>query len=262
MKFAKSRFRLGRMATAGALVAGSLFAGQAALACTTGNWSNTVGGVVAGERVADNIERYSGLCGMQTPGGAVAYVQDDNPGGIGRIRARFYVLANNTSAANIYRGFTSGGSQLFNVQLGSGGAVTLTSGGATASANGVSGNWNSIEVDWNASGGQLVLTVNEQSPVSVPLSVSGGVGFVRLGNLNGASGTMNFDAYESRRTTEVGRLLVGDVNASGSITPADVVAARLEFLGTEQPGQPDCNESGSISPADVVCTRLVFLSSP
>lgn len=260
MKIAK--FRFGRMATAGALVAGSLFAGQAALACTTGNWSGTMGSVAAGARIADGIERYSGLCGMQTPGGAVAYVQDDNPGGIRRIRARFYVLADNTSAVDIYRGFTAGSSQLFNVRLGTGGAVTLTSGGASVSANGVSGNWNSIEVDWNASSGQLVLTVNEQSPVSVPFSVSGGVGFVRLGNLNGASGTMNFDAYESRRTTGVGRLLVGDVNGNGSISSADVVAARLEFLGTEQPGQPDCNESGSISSADVVCTRLVFLSSP
>ncbi|MFN2334054.1 MAG: hypothetical protein ABR550_06475, partial [Wenzhouxiangellaceae bacterium] len=74
---------------AGALLSGAMFAGQSALACTVDNWSTTGGAIAAGDPAVDGIARYQGLCGLEVTG--TGFVQDNNPGGIDRIVARFYV---------------------------------------------------------------------------------------------------------------------------------------------------------------------------
>lgn len=260
MKMFNLNARLARRVT-GMLAVGLLLGAQTAMACTVGNWSQNSGNLTAGGPNV-GVARYSGLCAVETPAGEIAWVQDNSPGGINRIRTRFYVLADNTASAVIYRGFNASSAELFGLSLGTDGTITLSSAGANVSDAGTAGNWNSVEIDWNAGAGSLTLVVNGGTPQTTTFSNANTVASVRLGNLNGAAGSLNFDAYESRRTTEVGRLLVGDVNGNGSITSADVVAARLEFLGTPQSGQIDCNENGSVSSADVVCTRLAFLSSP
>ncbi|MFU8831884.1 MAG: hypothetical protein ACNA7J_06965, partial [Wenzhouxiangella sp.] len=98
-----NRFFSARLALA---AAGLLFASQAALACTTDNWSGASGNVLAsGPADSPTFARYSGVCAMQVPSGEAGWVQDNSPGGIDRIVARFYVLNNLTgSSAQIYRG--------------------------------------------------------------------------------------------------------------------------------------------------------------
>ena len=98
MRNAISNSILGRTAAAGALLLGAAFAGQAAMACTLNNWSANSGAVAAGDPQADGIARYAGLCGMEATG--AGYVQDNNPGGIDRIVARFYVYAGNSATAS------------------------------------------------------------------------------------------------------------------------------------------------------------------
>lgn len=270
MKKMKFNTIVARTVAAGCLI-GLFFGAQAVSACTVDNWSADSGNVVAGGRVADNVQRYSGLCGMQAADGVVSYVQDNSPGGIARIVSRFYVL-NNLQAgetAVIYRGYetTSTTGPLFTVTMSDTGQVTLRD-EATGSTvtQGAINKWAEILVDWTQGSGTgaISLSVSGQGQQTVNSLNNAGVALqsVRLGNLDGSAGSLNFDAYESRRTTLPDTLMIGDVNGSGTITSADVVAARLEFLGTEQPGQPDCNESGSISSADVVCTRLEFLNAP
>ena len=272
MKMFKLNPRLARGATA-ALALGLLLGAQTSMACSVENWSLNSGNVSVGGRVADGIERYSGVCAMQTADGAISWVQDESPspGGISRIVSRFYVLNNlaNGETADIYRGFasTSGNSPLFTLTMTDGGQIVLRDEATGATVDQTAPNeWASVVIDWaqGAGAGSISLSVSGLAAETVSsLSNDGSLlQSVRLGNLDGSAGSLNFDAYESRRSTQPELLLIGDVNGNGEITSADIVGARLEFLGTEQPGQPDCNENGSITSADIVCTRLEFLNAP
>jgi hypothetical protein len=256
----KSRISTGLRS--GLAIAALALLGQPALACTAGAWSADTGVAVGGpEGNPATLARYSGLCAMQAA--SSVHVEDASPGGISRIRARFYMLANNTASADVYRGFNGTGSQVFEVSVDPGnGNVTLSSGGTNATCTGCAnaGEWNSIELDWDAGGGALSLWVNsdattDAADATASLSSSQTVSSVRLGNLNGASGAMNFDSYESRRTTAIGRLVRGDANGDGSVSVFDAIAVVNESSGTGSPapGQPDCNEDGAVSVFDAIC---------
>lgn len=265
MKTADSRFLIRSIIGAGLLLAGTVLAAQSALAaCTAGNWNGGVTGTVTpGQPDTDLVARYSGVCAMQVPGGSVSFVQDNSPGAIDRIRARFYVLADNSTNAVVYRGLNSSDSPVFGVQVATNGDVTFTSGSASAVCSGCAniGGWNSIEIDWNAAGGQLSLTVNEEPAATTPFSSAQLVSSVRLGNLNGASGTMNFDAYESRRSTAVGRLMVSDANGDQAINSQDLAVMVNELLGLGlAPGQVDCNEDAIVNSQDLACIVNILLS--
>ena len=264
MTIAKSNFFY-RTFAAGAVLAGAMLVSQAAMACTLDNWSANNGAVVAGDPSADSIARYAGFCGMQVTG--TGYVQDNNPGGISRIVARFYVLNTNTGTAEIYAGYgdTSGGSERFNVTLDNAGTVTLTD---TATGQSVqqtgSTDWLSVEVDWaeGAGDGVVSLSVNGQTASeNAALNNSGTpLQSVRLGSLDAAVGTLNFDAYESRRSTAVGRLIVGDADNNSTVGGGDLSAVIAEFLdGTLAPGTPDCDENGSVGGGDLSCVIDIFL---
>jgi len=261
-----------RTVAAGCVI-GLFMAAQAASACTLQNWSVPGSGdVEPGSPVADpangvvDSARYSGLCAMAANG--QGFVEDTSPGsgGLDRIRARFYVLADNTQDALIYEGL-NGSTSIFTVEIGADGAVTLSGNGISAplTAPGVSGNWNSIEVDWNAGGNQVSLWVNSDASSDVAdasESVSTGqvVTSVRLGNLDGASGALSFDAYESRRSTAVGRLLVGDANSDGAVDVLDINTLANEILNSELgSGVPDCDESGTVDVLDVNCMADIIL---
>ena len=65
---------------------------------------------------------------------------------------------------------------------------------------------------------------------------------------------LNFDAYESRRTTEIGRLCRGNPDADGTrdINDLQVLFTELQSLGgTPAPGTPDANEDGSVGLPDL-----------
>jgi len=252
MKFFKTN-QLGRLATATALIAGALFSGQAALACTVDNWSAESGTLNAAPPNDDvnPAARYSGVCGLEIEGGQTAFVQDNSPAGnIDRIIARFYVLADDSSEAVVYRGRNGSGATLFDVSL-AGDTVTATSGAGTAIGDAEPG-WNSIEIDWS-SGSGMELIVNGATPVTANTSAAGMLQDVQLGNLSNANVQLTFDSYESRRTTAIGRLLRGDANASGTVNVVDASAIVSELDGVLQAGQPDCNENGVVNIVDASC---------
>jgi len=243
----------------GAIAAGALLASQAALACQTTAWSDTFGSVAAGDPAADGIARYQGLCGLEASG--QGYVQDNSPAGIDRIVARFYVLNGNTAEATIYRGFsaTDGTGELFNVTLDDAGGVTFTdvATGQSVSQSG-STNWLSVEIDWvRDANGSISLSVNGQTPAEVTgIDTSGAaqLASVRLGNLDGAAGSLGFDSYESRRSTAVGRLLACNAQASDeevNILDALAVVNENNEAGLAT-GTPDCDENGEIDILDVL----------
>ncbi|MGM0657940.1 MAG: dockerin type I domain-containing protein [Pseudomonadota bacterium] len=270
MKITKFNMVAARTVAAGCVL-GLFLAAQSASACTLQSWSSVSGAVAPGGPNPDETNnevqspRYSGLCAMAAS--EQGFVEDTNPGGIDRIRARFYVLADNTADAVVYEGF-NGSTSIFTVGLGADGAVTLSGDGISQSltAAGVSGNWNSIEIDWDAGGGQIALWVNSDADSENPdssgsLTSSELVSSVRLGNLNSAAGALSFDAYESRRTTAVGQLLRSDANADGARNSQDIAEMVNELLGSSlAPGQVDCNEDGEINSQDLACLVNILLS--
>lgn len=265
MNNAKRNSSLGRLLAAGALATGAMFAANGAMACTTDNWTSA-SNALAGDPSAEGIARYQGLCGLEVTG--TGYVEDESPNGIDRIVARFYVLNDNTAPAKIYSGFSDndGANEVFNVTLGDSGQVTLTdtATGASVSDTG-SSNWLSVEIDWvRGADGSISLSVNGQAEQSTAVDNSSAaqLSSVRLGNLDGAAGTVGFDSYESRRSTAVGRLLVGDANNDGSVSVFDAITVVNEASGgTLATGTPDCNEDGSVSTFDAICVVNVSVGN-
>jgi len=260
-----------RSVTGLAVTLGGMLLAHSALACTTDLWNGGVTGTVTAAQPNSSIDpdpptidvpRYSGICAMQVDETGANFVQDNSPGGIDRIVARFYVLANNDATATIYRGENGSGGELFNVTLAADGTVTLNSGGAAPSAAGTPNAWNSVEIDWDAGTGNLSLIVNGGTPQTATFSSAGGLASVQVGNLvsNGGTGTLVFDSYESRRSTAIGRLLAGDANADGSINSGDFTVIANEFLGNGLAnGTPDCNEDGAVNSGDFICVANIFL---
>ena len=266
MTNAKFNF-LNRTLAAGAVLAGALLASQSALACTLDNWSTSFGSVVAGDPLPPTslpnqdaeVARYAGFCGMRVTGSG--YVQDNNPGGINRIVARFYVL-NDLSAgqvAVIYAGYgdQAGGGERFTVTLDDSGDITLADSanpGTPVEQTGSATGWSSVEIDW-AEGDSISLSVNGQSATVQNIgSASGSLSSVRLGNLGGATGALNFDAYESRRSTAVGRLVACNAQDSDNdvnILDALAVVNELNEAGLSS-GTPDCTENGTVDILDVL----------
>lgn len=251
------------------LAAGAaLIAAPTAFACQLTLWDHFTAGVVADQPqnpASQVVQRYSGLCAAAIPDAATGpqYVGDDTPVALDRIIARFYVLNELSSGSNavIFRGFSGddgAGQLLFTVRLNSNGAITLID-NATGTATPPivsSTNWASVEIDWQrGTTGSIELIVNGQSdgPIGVNNSARPPLESIQLGNLNDVAGKLSFDAYESRRTQSIGRLLVGDANASGTVNIADASAIIAELDGTLQSGQPDCNESGTVNIADASC---------
>lgn len=259
---------LGRAVIASAVIFGAVLAAPSAMACTLGNWSDTNGSVVANNPFGDdgdpdtdstNVARYSGACGARMDG--QGYVQDNNPGGISRIVARFYVLNELGGSTTIYEGYsaTDGTGALFTVEMDAAGDVTLTdvASGSSVTQNS-STDWASVEIDFGQSAGDgfISLSVNGQTAVEdTELSNSGdGIQSVRMGNLDGATGALNFDAYESRRSTAVGRLMRADANNDEAVSSPDLAVLVNELSGSSlASGQPDCNEDGTVNSQDISC---------
>ncbi len=264
------------------LIAGAALAAQPALACTMQNWTDQFGDVYAnnplnnsGEDVDGNVsnvggvQRYSGFCGMRA-GPGTGFVEDDRPGNIDRIVARFYVLRNSLGSGTpiIYAGYGSNDAEAFRVTMNAAGTVTLidSATGQSVSQSG-STNWMSIEIDWGRAAGDgfIKLSVNGQADVENDTLNNAGspqLSYVRLGNVDGAaSGTITFDSYESRRSTAVGRLMVADANNDGVVNVVDVTALSNELLNDVlTPGQPDCNEDGEVNVVDITCLANIILN--
>lgn len=266
------RFGGSKLITAAALLA-TMSVANTALACSQANWSSTSGAVVAnqpdgaaGDPAPDatNVARYEGLCALRATG--QGFVQDNRPNGINRIVGRFYVL-NELSAgqtSTVYQGFgdEAGGSSRFDITLADDGTITMTDTTTGTSVNqaGNGSGWSSVQFDWggDAGAGFISLSVNGAADSQTTgLNNAGTLESVRLGNLNGAGGTLNFDAYESRRSTAAARLC--NCNANGSADDAvnvqDIVVLVNEAGGVGLAnGTPDCNEDGLVAIQDIVQT--------
>lgn len=253
------------------LVVAALVVASGAFACTVTNWEIDGGAVTAGVEAGGpesstpvDIPRYSGVCAMRTPANPAQaeYVQNGSPNGLDRIRARFYVFASNGSDAVVYVGFDETSNPVFSVTLDqSEPEVDFTALGTTVSAPYNPDKWNSIEIDWNAGAGVVELIVNGSSDIQSPGVSSETVDFVRLGNLTPVADQMLFDAYESRRTTAIGRLIVADANGDGTVNSQDIAIMVNELLDTSfAKGQVDCNEDGAVNSQDLACIVNVLLN--
>lgn len=152
--------------------------------------------------------------------------------------------------------------------------TTLTRVGGTETINLAANRWYSVEVRWAAGspstftgivGGSLSAPVTglpntfQEARAQVTISgISNSADRVRLAQLGQVAGTGTgrafFDEFDSRRTTDIGRLCRGDANGDGIIGAADRVLVTNEIAGsgTQPTGQPDANEDGIVTPADRV----------
>ncbi len=260
------------------LLGAAIFSAMAftgANACSISAWSATdsVGVVAAdaGEPTA-GFKRYSARCGLQVVGAATAkYVQDNTPTNATSYKARFYFFTGTTlvdtgAAGFFYVARDGAGANLIRLSL-TGGNIqaTVTGSAATLAAIPVVANrYYSVEIEWaQGAAAPFSLTIkgaggNAASAVTRTTTTNNAAGVlkdVRLGLSAAATGTAFFDEYDSRRTTNPGRLCRGDANNSSAVptagqnlTSGDAQAIFNEVSGGGlSPGQPDFNENGLVA---------------
>ncbi len=260
-----------------AIVAGgALLSAESVLACSTAAWGagSPPGGGVVGTPTAGQpngspaVKRYSGLCGLSSSA-AGQFVQDGTiTAADTRLRARFYVFTGTTGGNPVvYKGLNASNAQVFavtyNATTGAFDFATASGTGSTANGSVVANKWYSVELDWNTTAGNMTANVQGNCgniaactalPAVTVTGATGSVEYVQLGWVSGtATGTVQVDNYESRRSTAIGRACRGDANNSASITAGDRTAITNELAGTLQSGQVDCNEDGNISAGDRTC---------
>ena len=268
-----------------AIAATLMFGANVASACAISAWGSATGltGADTGEPAA-GFKRYSGRCSLRVGDGTVPrFVQDNTPADEKSYRLRFYYFTSNITAgtATIFQARNTGGTNMIQVthdgnQL----SFTTNTGGAAQNVVVADNAYYSIELAWAAgtvapaTTGSMTGTVTGNSGGAAAAVVAGIVNFTglansadsitdaRMGVITGGATLatpVNFDEFDSRRTTNPGRLVRGDANNSGTTTPADATAVLNEFNnGVINLGQPDCGENGSVSPADATCVLNVF----
>lgn len=279
-----------------ALAGLALAVGSGAQACTTAQWGQqlTAGqgataGVIAGQpngAGGGTSLRYSGLCGLRATA-AGQMVRDGTPAAEADYIARFYVRpavdtgthvvfrvaegAPDGANTMVYRVQYNRANQQFEV-VNSANAVTAI--GAASSAP--NAKWYEVKLTWHRTGGTLDVSVQGNAS-STPNAVATGLtGFGSSGGATGpdyaelgwvgapvaGTGTIEVDAFESRRSTAIPRLCRGDANNDNNRNSGDGVTVRNEFLSggtTLSAGQADCNEDGAVNSGDGVCIRNIFL---
>lgn len=256
-----------------ALGAASLMTVSTASACVLTAWSATGGTPVANQpNQSPAVARYSGLCAMQAD--AIGdFVQDNTPAGEASYRVRFYVYTGTHSGgtADVFQARNGSGTNMILVQYNGTQLTFGMNGTATTRTAAVTANrWYSVELAWEASAtGSLNITLQgagSATPIAVaPITgvnnASDRIDDARMGKIAGSgTGFMNFDAFDSRRTTNPGRLCRGDANGDNSYGSGDRVQMTNEILGTALAvGQPDTNEDGNLGSADrVQVTNLIL----
>jgi hypothetical protein len=257
-----------------ALVAAAAFglAGtNAVLACSTAAWNGGETGNPQEGRPADGVARYSGQCGLKSAATA-QFVTDNTPTAETTFRARFYVYTGlSAGIAQVFRANNAGGTQQIGVTYDFAANLLRF---ATSTGNGsvaVSPNaWYSVELNWSRAAGNMVATVRGAGATTDLTATVTGVGAtdaIDTAQLGWVSGTgtattrgIITDAYESRRSTAIGRLCRGDANLDGTRNSGDQIAVRNEVFGTALAGgQPDANEDGVVNSGDQITVRnLVF----
>ena len=248
-----------------------LVGAPATFACSIAAWNGTAGGTPVAGRPTDAtpVSRYSGQCGLRAAASGT-FVADNTPTAEAAFRARFYVYTGLTGgSAVVYRALNASSVEQIGVTYNHGtpGTFSFAIPGATAQTIPANTNaWYAIELNW-AAAGTLTATVRGASgqgaaPAESVVNVTGGTsgGAIDTAQLGWVAGTgvasargIVADAYESRRSTAIGRLCRADANGSNSVTAGDRTAITLELGGTLAAGQPDCNEDGNVSAGDRTC---------
>lgn len=256
-----------------------LVGAPATFACSIAAWNGTAGGTPVAGRPTDAtpVSRYSGQCGLRAAASGT-FVADNTPTAEAAFRARFYVYTGLTGgSAVVYRALNASSVEQIGVTYNHGtpGTFSFAIPGVAAQTVPANANaWYSIELNW-AAAGTLAATVRgaggtTDATVNITGGTAGGaIDTAQLGWVSG-SGTAGpraiiADAYESRRSTAIGRLCRGDANNDGTRNSGDILQARNEFLTRLQPapflasGQPDASENGVVDSQDQLVIRNLFL---
>ena len=246
------------------LAAGLLTLGMAAQACTLGAWDTNVAttALAGGPGETPDIARYQGQCSMQTIGGSpsvknsAANSATSGPGGETNMIVRFYFLPG-AATGSIFEAYSDDGTTaVFTVDYdGNDVNVVPTNGGTTATATAGGTNWHSVEISW-AQNGAINLWVDSDATTAAADGTgtsTDAAAVINSASLGGTAG-MIFDAYESRRSTPIGRLLRGDSTGEGTINIVDASAVVGEIQGSiVNVGTPDCTQDGIINIIDASC---------
>lgn len=251
-----------------------LVGAPATFACSIAAWNGTAGGTPVAGRPTDAtpVSRYSGQCGLRAAASGT-FVADNTPQTEGAFRARFYVYTGLTAgSAVVYRALNATNVEQISVTYNHGtpGTFSFAIPGATAQTVPANANaWYSIELNWATAGTMSATVRGAGGTTDATANVTGGTGggtidTAQLGWISG-TGTAGpraiiADAYESRRSTAIGRLCRGDANNDGLRNSGDQITVRNEVFGTSlAAGQPDANEDGNINSGDQITVRnLVF----
>ena len=263
-------------------------------ACNTTQWGqgSPPGGAAIGAPVAGDpntgdadgvVKRYSGVCGLAANASA-KYVQDGSPSTEASFISRFYVHTGlTTGTATVFTAMADEAADysIFSVVF-SGAALEFKDRAGTtrisipASAN----RWYAVESSWTRSNSTLAVKVKganaatESTGTDANFSVvdpGDGVDYVQFGWVSGAgTGEVTVDAYESRRSTAIGRLCRGDANGDTIYGVQDRIAMTNEILRLTNgdltralpTGQPDCDENGSVTVTDRICVTNFITAIP
>jgi hypothetical protein len=270
-----------------ALVAALAFGANAASACAISAWSSATGLTVAdtGEPAA-GFSRYSGRCSLRVPSFTAGgrFVQDNTPNNEVSYRARFYYYTGDISGAetDIFQARNTGGTNIIRITHdGSALRFYTNTGGAAQSVTVADSKYYSVELAWAAgtvtpaTTGTFTATVtgnNSTTPAGTAnftglANSADSITDARLGLIAAATtptvtAPVYFDEFDSRRTTNPGRLCRGDANNDTAIGSADRIVVTNEILSTGSTpaiGQPDANEDGFVASADrIVITNLIL----
>ena len=277
----KARNGLVASAMVGLLMAGWSVSASAQT-CTTANWTSALGLVNGDDNDTGNVgtpptfRRYAGPCALKVPVNGARYVTDETPNSEASYIARFYMFLDNVGQTPVQVfGASDGQDDQIQVWYNSPNPGELTL--RVFDANGVEqllapftdvpqSRWHSIEFVWEAAAAATIrFSLNGQPDRTASVNTAGlAINAVFLGNVNGANGTgaIDFDDFDSRRTTRPGRLVRGDAANTGSVSSPDLQAVRNEILGTAvAAGQPDCNEDGAVGSPDLQCIRNIILGN-
>ncbi len=238
--------------------------------CTLGNWSAKVGdtNLNAGPSGANN-RRYAGPCGLRvTLDGAAAYLTDTTPLTETVFNVRFYFFLNTvTDDVTVFQAEDGNNDPVITAAYdASENEVSVVFANAatdqTLVAENVSTGWNSLEIQWEASAtAQPKVVLGTADPVTgtAAIDTSGiTIEAAKLGAIGTvpATGSIDFDDYDSRRDTVPGRLCRGLTDQSRSaLNLEDVVAIFNDFAtggSLAANGVPDYDGSGAVDLQDVV----------
>jgi len=252
-----------------AIAAALLLGAQAASACAISAWT----GGATGLTVADTGEppagfsRYSGRCSLRVSNaGTPRFVVDPTPAGETRYSMRVYYLTGDISGAtaDIFQARNSGGTNIIRVTHNGAQLTISTTSGTPVNIPVLDNRYYAIELAWAAAAGTGSLTGTVTGAGSIVPA-----GTINIANLNNAADVIDearlgiivgaptitnpvfFDEFDSRRTTNPGRLCRGDSNGNGALTGGDAQAAINETVnGVIAIGQPDANENGAVTGGD------------